>query len=372
MLSDFQVKVSAKIYCKFNYDKWKRIQRKIKESIEPIRLCKNELGYIITFPDGTDEVFNYNDKSFGSYLLDTLGKDFDMEYNSNQSSKTFNNNNSYITTTANTPYTISSNDYTTLNIDSYGTIGVTQDFGTISFSGFDDLNTKTKSLEEKINKCITQDDIYPIVEKENSKMTGFNFDFGPCSSDHVRLSMYGLAVKNAAGTWVSYNSQDGSVIDVDVFNFNGARFLYKMPVAIKDIAVGDIVVHNRVPMFVTKVDADTAAITAVDVRAGEVKSIIPTRNMFGFNFVTKIVSLFNMTANAPSTDAPFGNMLPWLMMGESGEMDPMMVMLMMNQSGAVDFSNPMMMYLMMKNEGATGSNMQDLMMTMAIMNQMNK
>ena len=191
-------------------------------------------------------------------------------------------------------------------------------------------------------------------EIDEKMMKGFNFDFGPCNGDMVRISMYGIAIKNTAGTWVSYNPKDNSVIDVDVFSFNDAgRFMYKMPVAIKDVAVGDVIVHNRVPVFVT--DISDGNITVVDIRAGEKKEILPVKSMFGFDFVTKIVSLFSAVSGAPSPEQPFGNMLPFLMLnGEEGsDIDPMMLMLMMqNQGGDAStfLNNPMMLYCLMKDK----------------------
>lgn len=191
-------------------------------------------------------------------------------------------------------------------------------------------------------------------EIDEKMMKGFNFDFGPCNGDMVRISMYGIAIKNTAGTWVSYNPKDNSVIDVDVFSFNDAgKFMYKMPVAIKDVAVGDVIVHNRVPVFVT--DISDGNITVVDIRAGEKKEILPVKSMFGFDFVTKIVSLFNAVSGAPSPEQPFGNMLPFLMLnGEEGsDIDPMMLMLMMqNQGGDASafLNNPMMLYCLMKDK----------------------
>lgn len=43
------------------------------------------------------------------------------------------------------------------------------------------------------------------VKEENNKMDNkiFNFDFGPLKSDNVRMSMYGLAVKNRDGNYVA-------------------------------------------------------------------------------------------------------------------------------------------------------------------------
>ena len=197
-------------------------------------------------------------------------------------------------------------------------------------------------------------------------MKGFNFDFGPCTNDAVRMSMYGVAVKNTAGIWVSYNTKDGTIIDVDAFNFNGSKYMFKMPVSIKDVMIGDVIIHNRVPMFVTDVTADNTIIV-IDIRAGEEKCIIPTTNMFGFNFVTKITSLLTAFGEAPTTDAPFGNMLPFLMMGEDGgeDFDPMLMFMMMQGTGGSDmFSNPMMMYFLMKDKDSSSDNMLPLMMMM--------
>ena len=209
-------------------------------------------------------------------------------------------------------------------------------------------------IDDRINKVLNEQNTFNNNvdnKKGNKKMKAFNFDFGPCTNDNIRMSMYGLAVKNAAGTWVSYNPESKEIIDVDIFNFDGGKFLYKMPVAIKDVKVGDIVIHNRKAMFVTEVAE--AGMTAIDPQAGEEKKILLTKSPFGFNFATKVVSLFNMTSDAPTPDAPFGNMLPFLMMSESNgefDMNTMLMLSMMGGQGSTDFAkNPMMMYFLMKD-----------------------
>ena len=210
------------------------------------------------------------------------------------------------------------------------------------------LQTELATKEDK--KEITTD-----KNKENKRMKNFNFDFGPCTNDYVRMSMYGMAVKNAEGTYVSFNPATREIIDVDILNFDGGKYMYKMPVATKDVAVGDVIIHQRKPMFVEGF-TELGGVMAVDPVAGERKEILPTKNMFNFNFVTKVVSLFNMCGTAtPTVEQPFGNMLPFMLMGEEGgDIDPMMLMFMMNQSGGANtsvFGNPMMMYFLMKDKG---------------------
>lgn len=180
-------------------------------------------------------------------------------------------------------------------------------------------------------------------KKENKNM--FNFDFGKVASDKVRLSMYGIAVKNIDGRYVAYDVKSHSVMDVEIMNMPCGDFLYKMPVAIKDIKAGDVVIHNKVPMFVVEVHDSTLKV--VDIHEGAEKEIYLTKSPFGFNFATKVVSLIDFTGKADASN-PFGNMLPFLMMGD-GKMDDMLPMMMLMNGGKMDMSNPMFMYFMMKD-----------------------
>lgn len=249
--------------------------------------------------------------------------------------------------------TLNTTTHTNWDCDKY-TINST---GTISNASSIEIKLDTEKLDEMakdIAKTIQKQidemntDEHPMNRKENDNMKFANFDFGPCTGDNVRMSMYGIAVKNGSGTWVSYDKTNNQVMDVDILNFDGAQFLYKIPVAIKDIAKGMVIVHSRKPMFVT--DVNGTDIEVVDPCAGERKTILPTRSPFGFNFYTRVVSLldgFGGTVAASETN-PFGNMLPMLMLSDNKDIDPMMLMLMMNQNGENTqmFNNPFMFYLM--------------------------
>ena len=217
----------------------------------------------------------------------------------------------------------------------------------------DDLCKNCKNYEKKDNE-----------EKEN-KMKGFNFDFGKITNDSIRMSMYGMAVKNASGVWTAYDKNTGDLMDVDVFNFDGSNFLFKMPVAIKDIAVGDVIIHARKPMFVIS-KTEAGDLIAIDPVAGEKKTIMPSKNMFGFNFAIKVVSLFdNLMGQTPTSENPFGNM--WMLMlmdGKSDMKDIMITMMLMNQaSGSTNTFNPIMLMLM------NDSDMKDMAIPLMLMNQ---
>lgn len=209
-------------------------------------------------------------------------------------------------------------------------------------------------------------------KKENGNMNNIvNFDFGPCTgNDNIRMSIYGIAVKNANGTFVSYDATNAAIMDVEIFNFDGAKFLYKMPVAIKDVAVGDVVIHARKPMFVTEVLAASKSLKVVDPINGEIKEIMLTRSPFGFDFATKIVNFLGNMGNATSANAdnPFGNLwmlmladdvansdnlLPLMLMSQSGKMDPMMMFALMGNKDSNNLLPFLMMANMNKNSGCT-------------------
>ena len=203
--------------------------------------------------------------------------------------------------------------------------------------------------EEEKQQLSTNYDI--SVAKENNKMDNkiFNFDFGPIKGDSIRMSMYGLAVKNRDGNYVAWDKVNENIMNVDILNFNGDGLIYKMPVAIKDIKEGDIVIHNKVPMFVLEVF--DKSLDVIDIYYGERKSIILSRSPCGFDFATKVISLIDfgaMSGDTPSEDNPFGNMWPLLMLGDSGSIDPMMLALMCASKG--DCANPMMMYALMTSK----------------------
>lgn len=204
-------------------------------------------------------------------------------------------------------------------------------------------NGVSKSLEEYVEQQIEK---YNNKEEKKEMM---KFDFGPVDSS-VHMSMYGMAIKNASGTYVAYDVKTGNIMDVDIINFEGAnKFMYKMPVALNAVQAGDVIVHQRHPMFVSEVDMQANRMVAVDIYDGEEKVIVPTASPFGFSFITKVVSLINF-ANSADASNPFGNMLPFLLMSDSKNNDNSMLMAMAMMGGHTDMmQNPMMLWALMGN-----------------------
>lgn len=190
---------------------------------------------------------------------------------------------------------------------------------------YDNYASTTKMVETKTN----------IKENDTMKMPTMNFDFGPFTeSGVVALSPYGIAVRSSKGEYLTYNAAIGATVDVTGFTFDFQKMIYKMPAAIKDLRAGDMVLHRGKPMYVQSVEED--GIHCIDILNSEAKVIVPVTNMFGFNFVTKVVSLMNFNAAQPSAENPFGNLMPFMMMSS-----------IMGDDSDNDFSKMMMMSMMM-------------------------
>lgn len=352
VLDRFQEANKEKKYTKrIEYKDWRALQR---STIVRVSLEGNNLQFFDSFSRllYKDSIL---DNGFGRFFYNKyiIKEKTKMDYTATVAkTATVNQNGSVLNTTADTISLDAEHLKSNYYYSTTGTTPVINSWDTNNTWGTVAIQSDTEELRNRVRKL--ENDMLNKVDKEKENETmikGVNFDFGPCGSG-VRLSMYGMAIQNSAGEWVSYNPATGEIINVDILNIaDGGKYLYKMPVPISDVKVGDIVVHNRVPMFVTDILGNgTFAVT--DVRAGESKTIIPVRNMFGFNFMTKVISLFGNMMGTPSADQPFGNMLPFLMMGENKSMDNdamLMFMLMQNQSGSNMFSNPMMMYFLMKD-----------------------
>ena len=213
----------------------------------------------------------------------------------------------------------------------------------------------------------------PTVEKKEKKNMFQNlmknFEFGKYTHDNVKMSIYGIAVRNKNGSFCTYADGKG-VTDVTDMLIDISGMLYVMPVAIKDIKAGDVIIHGGRPVIVTHDNETNDRIQAIDLYESEEKVILPQKNIFGFDFVSKIVNLcegmFGSTSEnfGTSETSPFGSMLPLMMLGDNNGFD-MKTLMMMNMfsNGSIGapasndmmgiFSNPMMMMMLLNDDGGT-------------------
>lgn len=249
-------------------------------------------------------------------------------------------------------------DFTTIKIGNDGS------YGTATISIDNNLTNRIDTMEERINKLETNND---DVKGKGNNMKMFNFDFGPIKdNDAVRMSPYGLAVKNVNGTYQAYDKKNGEIMDVDIFNFKADNMFFKMPVGIDAIEAGDVIIFNRRPCFVFGF-SEQGDVIAIDIAMGEKKTIMPTKSPFGnFSFITKIVSLFDNMMAPPSKDNPLGNMWMFTLLDDNNKSmkDILPMMLLMNGANSMTGFNPMMLYFM--SDKADGD--KDWLLPMLMMN----
>lgn len=189
--------------------------------------------------------------------------------------------------------------------------------------------------------------------KENESMKIFkNVEFGKYDKNDITFSIKGLAFKSING-WVAWNNDTQELTDVSGFTIDSFNdFLYKMPVAIDNIHEGDIVIHNGYPVFcISKVSG--GSFTAINPVKNEIIDIIPARNVFGFNYITKIVDFTNGLFNgiAATEENPFGNILPFMLMKDNSEMNELLPLMFMSNNGQLD-QNALMMLMCMRDRNA--------------------
>lgn len=225
--------------------------------------------------------------------------------------------------------------------------------------------TNTLTTENNYLKLTNPPEINIEKKKEKTMFESMmkNLHFG--KADNAKMSIYGPALREAVSgdTWIAFDKSKEQWIDVPCEAILDIPLL-EMPVAKNDIQIGDFIFHAGVG-WVRVIDFDDEMnyfIEAEDPSNHEIIKILPTRNMFGFDFYTKLIVPFDMgtTFGGASASNPFG-MLPMLMMmsdkNKSGSGDNSMLMaMMMMQNGGMDFaSNPMMLYALMGDKGGDNS-----------------
>ena len=196
-----------------------------------------------------------------------------------------------------------------------------------------------------------------------------NVKFGKVTD--VFMSAYGPAFKSSNGEYISYDKNGESWVDVTGMTIDMPA-AYMIPVAKSEVEEGDFILHNNTWVRVIKVDE--SKIEVEKILEKEVVSIVPTKNLFGFDYYTKLVSFgLEGLINSADENNPFGNFIPFLLMGDNSDLDDILpLMLMMNsKNGApsMNFNNPLMLYILM---GDGKSNKFDKMLPLMLMMNQNK
>ena len=217
------------------------------------------------------------------------------------------------------------------------------------------LNLTADLLKKNLHLILASEEENIIPEEEERKENPMksnvlfkDIQFGRAMG--VVMSIYGPAFPTAENEdeYIAYSKKDDEWIDVSpmIFDRDIALF-YAMPVAKDNLSIGDFIFHNG--GWVRVIDFDQFLRPVVETpKTKTVNTILATKNMFGFDFYTKLVSPFGDMMDCASADKPFGNILPFMLLQDSNSAD-LLPMLLLSQGGKLDTSNPMMLYFLMKD-----------------------
>lgn len=187
--------------------------------------------------------------------------------------------------------------------------------------------------------------------------------FGPATD--VRFSIYGPAF-NGGDRWLA--RYEGEWVDVSDMLIDVGNICYMMPVAKNSIKEGDFILHKGKWVRVDCIVEKENFIYVEKINEQEVVQVLPTKNMFGFDYYTKLMCPIESFEGAEgfgaTTDNPFG-MLPFIMAMKDGKKDNLLPLMMM--SGKMDMSNPMMLMMLSGDNSNLG-----LMMAMMDMKKKDK
>ena len=194
----------------------------------------------------------------------------------------------------------------------------------------------------------------------------------------VALTMDGKLAVNSNGSYFSYDVETNTLTDnMDMSFGEDMGIFYTVPTNKNDVKAGDIIIDNNDMVFVKK--AVKGAFTVISPSENEEVKKVKCKNLFGIDFVSKVVSLMDtasFSGNGDSSNA-LGGMNPMMLMmmndndgddfggGNSSMKDMLPLMLMQNQGQNGQAMNPMMMMMMMKDDG--NSSMKDMMMMSMMM-----
>lgn len=213
----------------------------------------------------------------------------------------------------------------------------------------------------------TESTIIPPEPKKESKMnllSSLNINCGKVNDPNLTASLNGVAIKGPDGQFRAYDKSKDKIMNVTGLTL-GNDYLYILPCALKDVKVGDVIVNADTFVTVIKVHND-GTFTVVDPKASEQKIAVPAQNIFGFNYVSKIVNLLDGMIN-PSDDNPFGiNPLMFVLFDENKTNDNsnMLFAAMLMGQEDMDMSSILPFLLMGKNGG------NDMLTMFAMMNMM--
>ena len=114
-----------------------------------------------------------------------------------------------------------------------------------------------------------------------------NMEFGPNKDENIASTLMGIAVKNG-DSWRIYDKEKKVITDI------GDMQLGNFPIFIlptTKLSEGDLIRDGGEYFFVTKVATPETPTQTLSVGTGEMKSVVPIKNVLGFSCYSRVIAL---------------------------------------------------------------------------------
>lgn len=169
------------------------------------------------------------------------------------------------------------------------------EFESRSFDKYAQSNNRNgiKELEENPKQKIAKKNETQTNIKEESRMANniFNMnaaEFGPNKDENIASTLMGVAVKSGDSSWRIYDKKKKEITDV------GDMQLGNLPIFIfptTQLSEGDLIKDDGEYYFVTKVATTKTPTQTISARTGEMKNVVPIKNILGFSCYSKVIAL---------------------------------------------------------------------------------
>ncbi len=142
---------------------------------------------------------------------------------------------------------------------------------------------------------------------------------GAIKGDQFKPSLLGLAIKNDAGDYVTYDPKTNAITNVADMVFDGFDTVFAIPTPV--VVEGDLILRGNEPLYVKAINEDES-ITVINPVNDRQESYLPQKTLFGYRVYVKVFSMFGSiipTVNGDGNTNGLSSMLPFLMMGGLGE-----------------------------------------------------
>ena len=157
------------------------------------------------------------------------------------------------------------------------------------------IDSKERALKEREDAVVSKEQVSQRPQvKENKEDTtmannifNMNMEFGPNKDENIASTLMGVVVKNG-DSWRIYDKKKKEITDV------GDMQLGNFPIFIlptTQLSEGDLIKDAGEYYFVTKVATPKTPTQTLSARTGEMKSVVPIKNVLGFSCYSKVIAL---------------------------------------------------------------------------------